>query len=61
MKALLTALFVAVTASAFAQQVIDVDKADNIPLNSFYTVSGSPVVTARFVRLVNGTPYFNEK
>ena len=37
------------------------DKTDNIPLNSFFTVSGSPVVTARFVRLVEGTPYFSEK
>ena len=61
MKTLLTAFFAFVTVSAFSQQVINVDKTDVIPLNSFFTVSGSPVVNVRFVRLVDGTPYFSEK
>ena len=60
MKTLLTAFLIFSASSAFTQQVINVDKTDNIPLNSFFTVSGSPVVTARFVRLVAGTPYFSE-
>lgn len=61
MKPLLTALFAFASTCAFSQQVIDVDKMEVIPLNSFYTVSGSPVLNTRFVRLVEGTPYFSEK
>ncbi|MBB1283276.1 hypothetical protein HRH25_02745 [Flavisolibacter sp. BT320] len=61
MKALLTALLLVSVTSASAQQVVNVDKMDVIPLNSFFTVSGSPVVNTRFVRLVEGTPYFSEK
>ncbi|HEV7332591.1 MAG TPA: hypothetical protein VGN63_16250 [Flavisolibacter sp.] len=61
MKTLLTALLISASAFAFSQKVINVDKMEQIPLNTFYTVSGSPVVTARFVRLVEGTPYFSNK
>lgn len=60
MRTLLTAFFTFTSACAFSQQVVNVDKTDVIPLNSFYTVGGSPVSNTRFVRLVNGTPYFRE-
>jgi hypothetical protein len=39
---------------------VDVDKTNGLPLNAFYTVSGSPVVNYRFVRLVEGSPFFRE-
>ena len=60
MKLLLTCVLAAVSPAVFSQQVINVDKSDGIPVNSFYTVNGSPVVSARFVRLTEGTPYFKD-
>ncbi|HEY1021345.1 MAG TPA: hypothetical protein VGE06_03490 [Flavisolibacter sp.] len=61
MKILLPVILAFAATNTFSQQVIDVDKMDVIPMNSFYTVSGSPVVNTRFVRLVEGTPYFSDK
>lgn len=60
MKLLLTCVLVASSPAVFSQQVINVDKSDGIPVNSFYTVNGAPVVSARFVRLTEGTPYFKD-
>ncbi|NTS39993.1 hypothetical protein HRG84_03680 [Flavisolibacter sp. BT320] len=60
MKTLLLAFFALTGTAALSQQTINVDKMDNLPMNSFYTIGGSPVLTARFVRLVSGTPYFSE-
>ncbi|HZH37437.1 MAG TPA: hypothetical protein VEX65_09185 [Flavisolibacter sp.] len=61
MKIILTACLAAISPFAFAQQVIDVDKMDRIPVNTFYSVGGEPVVTARFVRVVEGTPFFQDR
>ncbi|RYZ62285.1 MAG: hypothetical protein EOO14_02715 [Chitinophagaceae bacterium] len=61
MKTLLIVFFALTGTAALSQQTIDVDKMDNLPMNSFYTIGGSPVLTARFVRLVSGSPYFSEK
>lgn len=38
--------------------MVDVDKADGIPMNSFYSVNGEPITNTRYVRLTEGTPYF---
>ena len=43
-----------------AQRVIDVDKYEGSALNFFRTVGGEPVMNTKFVRLVEGTPYFSE-
>jgi len=44
-------------------QTIDVDKTDkrSAAVNSLFTNSGTPYVEAKFVRLVSGSPFFNEK
>jgi len=44
-------------------QTIDVDKADSrsAAINNLFTASGTPYVEAKFVRLVSGSPFFNEK
>jgi hypothetical protein len=41
--------------------VIDVDKADGLPIAAFYTVNGTPFVNVKYVRLVDGSPYFSER
>jgi len=46
---------------SFAQQVVDVSKENSgVNTNTFYTVSGEPFVTTKFVNLVEGTPYFKD-
>jgi len=45
-----------------AQQVIDVSKQDvQVGANLFYSVGGEPFVNAKFVNLVEGTPYFKDE
>lgn len=48
-------------ATAGAQQVINVDKAEYNAANFFYTMSGEPVVKAKFVKLVEGTPFYKDE
>jgi hypothetical protein len=60
MKSLLFVSFLFWTAVAAAQTTINVDKVDGLPFNSVYTVSGTPFVNYRFVRLTDGTPYFKD-
>jgi hypothetical protein len=60
MKLLLAGVLLFPVLASFAQKVVDVDKADGVPINSFYTVNGSPVTNVRFVRLTDGTPYFKD-
>lgn len=60
MKLLLAGVLSFSVLASFAQKVVDVDKADGVPINSFYTVNGSPVTNVRFVRLTEGTPYFKD-
>jgi hypothetical protein len=46
----------------FAQQVIDVSKQDvRVGSNLFFVSGGEPFVTAKFVNLVEGTPYFKNE
>lgn len=60
MKILLTSALAVLSFSCMAQKVVDVDKSDGVPINSFYTVNGTPVTNVRFVRLTDGTPYFRD-
>jgi hypothetical protein len=44
-----------------AQRVIDVDKSDVSPLKGhFYNIAGSAVSMAKYVRVVEGSPFFSE-
>ncbi|HLG40079.1 MAG TPA: hypothetical protein VI461_10435 [Chitinophagaceae bacterium] len=48
-------------AAASAQQVVDVGKQDvKLSPNMFYVVGGSPVSTTKYIRIVSGSPYFND-
>lgn len=44
-----------------AQRVIDVDKLEGSALNYFRSVNGEPSMYTKFVRLVEGTPYFSDR
>lgn len=44
----------------FGQRVIDVDKYDGNALAFLRTVGGEPLMNTKFVRLVEGTPYFSD-
>ena len=46
--------------AGFSQRVIDVDKFEGSALNFFRSVGGEPLMGTKFVRLVEGTPYFSE-
>jgi hypothetical protein len=41
MRILFTAFFIPVSCILFAQNVVDVDKADGLPIAAFYTVNGT--------------------
>src|SRR5438045_1206416 len=45
---------------AFSQNVVDVDKSNGIPSDGFYVVGGAPIANYRYVRLVEGSPYFSD-
>lgn len=47
-----------ITIIALSQQVVNVDKDEYNAANLFLNVGGEPVVKAKFVRLVDGTPFF---
>jgi hypothetical protein len=49
------------SATIFGQRVIDVDKFDGNALDFLRTVGGEPLMNTKFVRLVEGTPYFSDK
>jgi hypothetical protein len=50
-----------VVISASGQKVVDVDKFEGNALNFLKTVGGEPMVNTKFVKVVDGTPYFSEK
>ncbi len=54
-------LISAVTTSSFGQRVIDVSKNEKIDQSMFMVVNGEPFVSAKFVNLVHGSPYFNDE
>ncbi|MEP7255319.1 MAG: hypothetical protein ABI666_06055 [Ferruginibacter sp.] len=63
MKRLLSLLFFLPALAGWCQQtkVIDVGKEDvRITASQFYTVGGEPMSSTKYVRVVSGTPYFNE-
>jgi hypothetical protein len=62
MRPLLLVLFTCLNSFCHAQQkVIDVDRQEvTVTPNVFYTIAGSPVSTAKYVRLVSGSPYFRD-
>ena len=46
---------------AASQKTIDVDKESDRALTYLYTVGGTPFITAKFARVVEGSPFFNEQ
>lgn len=46
---------------SFSQTVVDVSKDEGNAGNRFFVVGGSPFVTAKFVNLTEGTPYFKDE
>lgn len=47
--------------TAASQKTIDVDKNPDRALDYLYTVGGTPFITAKFARVVEGSPFFNEQ
>jgi len=50
--------------NVLSQKIIDLDKETDPGANAmyhFYTVAGTPFVEAKFIRVVEGTPFFNDK
>lgn len=59
MRPFLLFAFLSCTAvTAVAQQVINVDKDEYNAGNFYYNIGGEPVVKAKFIRLVEGTPFY---
>jgi hypothetical protein len=63
MRSLFSFLFFFTPVLSFSQRVIDVNKQDVRGANSniFFVVAGEPFVNAKFTRLVDGSPYFNDE
>ncbi|MGZ5191395.1 MAG: hypothetical protein ACXWCZ_10270 [Flavisolibacter sp.] len=61
MKLIFTLISIACLQIALAQKVVDVSKENvNIGGGIFYSVGGNPFVNAKFVNLIEGTPYFRK-
>lgn len=60
---LLTALFLALSMQSYGQQrVVDVGKEETSPLSGlFFVLGGEPYSFARYVRVVEGSPFFSEE
>ena len=54
-------LLVMISAAVSAQQNVNVDKNDQSALTFFDVVGGAPIMRAKFTRLVEGSPYFNDE
>jgi hypothetical protein len=62
LRLLVLSCFAFLSFSAVSQKTVDVDKeTDRGALNYVYTVAGTPFVTAKFARVVEGSPFFNEQ
>jgi len=62
MKNFFVCICIAVAEIATAQKVIDVSKNPGFVGNDvFFSVGGQPFVTAKFVNLVEGSPYFKDE
>ena len=62
-RVLISGCFSIVWLNAVSQRTVDVDKVGSGAgaLNYVYTVGGTPFVTAKFSRVVEGSPFFNEQ
>jgi hypothetical protein len=61
MKYVFFIVLLSINYAASAQRTIDVSKTDNNPVGNFYyTVNGVPFSTAKYVRVVEGTPFFSD-
>jgi hypothetical protein len=62
MKCCLAAIYVFSCILVAAQQrIVNVDKDGGSPLQGFfYTVAGTPVSTAKYIRVVDGSPFFRD-
>ena len=47
--------------TSFSQKTVDVDKEDGRAVNYLYTVAGTPFISTKFARVVEGSPFFNEE
>lgn len=63
MQKIILFIFFSAVFDLAAQRVIDVSKEDakNIVLQSFYVVGGEPFSNVQYIKIVEGTPFFNEK
>lgn len=55
--------FTTIWINSISQKTVDVDKQvanSDRAVNYMYTVAGTPFVTAKFARVVEGSPFFNE-
>jgi hypothetical protein len=52
-----------IVSNSYSQKVIDVDKetGTGTVFNNMFTVAGNPFVNAKFARVVEGSPFFNEQ
>ena len=61
MKIILTAFILSATANVFSQRVIDVANNNSAATSSlFYAVGGEPMNNAKYVAIIEGSPYYNE-
>jgi hypothetical protein len=61
MRTVLLSISILFLQSATAQRVVDVTNGDTrINASSFFTVSGTPFVNEKYVKLVEGSPYFSD-
>lgn len=62
-KLLIYCCLAGIVSNTNSQKVIDVDKEANSAtvFNYMYTVAGTPFVNAKFSRVVEGSPFFNEQ
>ncbi|HEU5164790.1 MAG TPA: hypothetical protein VFU29_04580 [Chitinophagaceae bacterium] len=63
-RLLICCCFSLISLSTTSQSTVDVDKEQGVgggALKYVYTVAGTPFVTAKFSRVVEGSPFFNEQ
>lgn len=60
MKVVCLALGIFMLQSLQAQRTVNVDNGNSISPTAFYTVSGTPFVVDKYIRIVDGSPYFRD-
>lgn len=61
MKFYFLAALPALSGLLHAQSVVDVDKSAGVPPTAFFTVNGTPFINVKYVRVVDGSPYFGDR